>query len=228
MNQVSSSCINRRCRAPLARANSLDDGELIHFSSLETQAGRYYARVYSPEPVENNYQLAVTLVPPSDTCDPDTHEGATGNNRPQDATQFGSGRVEICDSWICDNERTEGDWYEIVVPASAHRTIHVSFETQQGRLTLSAEDAGAIDTQVIESPRSQSRNVHCINVAAGERPTTVRLRVAGDVFNINQSRIDYILRVVPTNLNTSMRGACDLLSGGLFSDVPWPLLNLGQ
>ena len=228
MNQMGSSCINRRCRAPVARGNSLDDGELIHFSSLETQAGRYYARVFSPEPTENAYQLAVTLVPPSETCDPDVHEGHSGNNRPQEATRFGSGRVELCDSWLCANERVEGDWYEIIVPAAAQRTIHVAFETQQGRLTLSAEDAGAIDGQVIESPRSQSRNVHCINVAAGPRPATVRIHVGGDVFNMNQSRIDYLLRVVPTNLNSSPRGGCDLLSGGLFSDVSWPLLNLGQ
>jgi hypothetical protein len=228
MNQSGSSCINRRCRAPLARANSLDDGELIHFSSLETQAGRYYARVYSPDPAENAYQLSVTLVPPSETCNPDVHEGSTGNNRPQEATRFGSGRVELCDTWLCANERVEGDWYEIIVPATAQRTIHVSFETQQGRLTLSAEDASSDDGQVVESPRSQSRNVHCINITAGNRPATIRLHVGGDVFNMNQSRVDYLLRVVPTNLTTSPRGGCDLLSGGLFSDVSWPLLNLGQ
>lgn len=225
--QSGSSCINRRCRAPVARANSLDDGELIHFSSLETQPGRYYARVYSPAPAENAYQLAVTLVPPSDECEPDIHEGVSGNNRAQDATRFGSGRVELCDTWLCANERTEGDWFEIVVPGGAQRTVHVAFETQQGRLTLSAEDASAIDGQIIESPRSQSRNVHCINIAAGARPATVRLHVGGDVFNLNQTRVDYLLRVVPTDLNSSARGACDLLSGGLFNDVTWPLLNLG-
>ena len=62
--QMNSSCIVGRCRAPLARAQSLDDGEMIHFNSLETQPGRYYARVYSPEQAENAYQLSVTTVPP--------------------------------------------------------------------------------------------------------------------------------------------------------------------
>ena len=62
-------------------------------------------------------------------------------------------------------------------------------------MTLSALDTNALEGQVAESPRSQSRNVHCINVAAGVRPATVRIHVNGDVFNINQTRIDYLLRV---------------------------------
>jgi hypothetical protein len=224
--QVNSSCIGRRCRAPLSRANSQDDGEMIHFNSLETQPGRYYARVYSPQPTENAYQLNVTMVPPSSECEDDIHEGNTGNNRPQDATRFGSGRIELCDTWLCESERSQGDWYEVVVPASAQRTVHVAFESQQGRLTLSALDASNINGQVVDSPRSQSRNVHCINIIAGVRPASVKLHIVGDTFNINQTRLDYLLRVVPTNLNTTPRGACDLINNGLFTEAAWPTLDL--
>ena len=129
-----------------------------------------------------------------------------------------AGRIELCDTWLCDTERAQGDWYEIVVPASAQRTVHVAFETQQGRLTLSALDASNLDGETVDSPRSQSRNVHCINIAAGARPATVKLHVAGDTFNINQNRLDYV-RVVPTNLGSNSRGACDLLSNGLFTEA---------
>ncbi len=226
--QANSSCISNRCRTPRARANSLDDGEILHFTGLETQAGRYYARVYSPEPVENTYQLNVTMVPPSSECQDDVHEGSSGNNRAQDATRFGSGRIELCDTWLCETERSQGDWYEIVVPASAHRTVHVAFESQQGRLTLSAQDTSNINSQLVDSPRSQSRNVHCINILAGIRPATVKLHIAGDTFNLNQNRLDYILRVVPTDLLANSRGSCDLLNNGLFTEASWPLLDLRE
>ncbi len=221
-----SSCIARRCRAPMARSSSLNDGELVHVSSAEGRAGRYYARLFSPTAAENSYQLAVTLVPPSASCSPDLREGALTNDRPQNATQLGSGYAQVCDAWVCDTERVDGDWYEVVVPAGAQRTVHVAFETQQGRLSLSAEDASSLDGRVVDSPRSPSRNVHCLNVAAGQRPATVRVQVAGDTFNVNQRRVDSLLRVAPVDLNLNPRGACDALSGGLFTEVQWPTLDL--
>lgn len=224
--EAGSSCIARRCRAPLSRSSSLNDGELVHISSAEGRAGRYYARLFSPTAAENAYQLAVTLVPPSASCEDDLREGAQGNDRPQDATQLGSGYAQVCDAWVCDVERVEGDWYEVVVPAGAQRTVHVAFETQQGRLSLSAEDASSVEGRVVDSPRSPSRNVHCLNIAAGQRPATVRLQVAGDTFNVNQRRVDYLLRVAPVDLNLNPRGACDALSGGLFTEVQWPTLDL--
>lgn len=228
MNQAASSCISGRCRTPVARAQSLDDNEMLHFSELETQVGLYYARVYSPIPVENAYQLGVTLVPQTGQCEDDVHEGATGNNRSQNATQLGSGRIALCDAWICENERTPGDWYEVVVPASAERTIFVEFESQQGRLTLSVQDNSRANGELVESPRSQSRNVHCINVKGGPRPAILSVQIAGDVLNINQQRIDYLFHVVPTDLSVTPRGACDQLGGGLFNTVQWPTLDLSD
>ena len=87
-------------------------------------------------------------------------------------------------------------------------------------------DASNINGEIVDSPRSQSRNVHCINIIAGVRPATIQLQVAGDTFNINQNRLDYLLRVVPTNLFTNSRGACDLLNNGLFTEAIWPTLDL--
>ena len=226
--QAGSSCIGQRCRVPSARGNSLDDGEMIHFSAAEGTAGRYYTRVFSPDEAENAYQLSVTLVPPSDQCAPDYREGVSGNDTPANATQLGSAKTQICDAWVCDFERNEGDWYEVIVPAGAQRTLHLQFESQQGRLIFSAEDASSLNGQIVESPRSPSRNVHCINVIAGPRPATLKLQVTGDTFNVGQPRIDYLLHVIPVDLNQSPRGACDQLSDGLFNGVSWPTLDLRE
>jgi hypothetical protein len=225
-SEPNSSCVANRCRAALTRASSVNDGEMINLSSASTRAGEYFARVYSPEGAENAYQLSVSLAPPSSTCDPDFREGEEDNNSPQRPTPLGSGYTRVCDAWVCETERVEGDWYEVVVPAGAQRTLHVSFESQQGRLAFSAEDASSLNGQIVDSPRSPSRNVHCVNVIAGARPATLKLQVSGDTFNVGQRRVDYTLSVAPVNLNANPRGACDSLSGGLFGEVSWPTLDL--
>lgn len=227
-NQPDSSCVAQRCRAPIARSSSLNDGEMIHISSAESQAGEYYARVFSPTDDQNAYRLSVSYSPLSSICSPDFREQETPNDRPQNATLLGSGHARVCDAWLCDIERVDGDWYEVVVPASAQRTLHVSFESQQGTLSFTAEDASSIDGQIISSPRSPSRNVHCMNVIAGPRPSTIKIHVAGDTFNVGQNRIDYVLSVAPVNIVDNPRGACDALSGGLFSEVAWPTLDLRE
>jgi len=227
-DQADSSCIEQRCRAPLARSASLNDGEMIHISSAESRAGTYYARVFSPEAAQNAYQLSVSYAPPSSACSADFRERLTTNDRPQDATPLGSGHARVCDAWLCDTERVEGDWYEVVVPAGAQRTLHLSFESQQGRLSFTAEDASSIEGQIISSPRSPSRNMHCVNVIAGPRPATVKIQVSGDTFNVGQRRVDYVLSVAPVDINLNPRGACDALSGGLFSEVNWPSLDLRE
>lgn len=227
-NQADSSCIAQRCRAPLVRSASLNNGEMIHVSRAESQAGEYYARVFSPDVEQNAYQLTVSYSPPSSTCSADFREQQMSNDRPQDATLLGSGHARVCDAWLCDTERVEGDWYEVVVPAGAQRTLHLSFESQQGTLSFTAEDASSIDGQVISSPRSPSRNVHCMNVIGGPRPATVKVHVAGDTFNVGQRRVDYVLSVAPVGGMNHPRGACDALSGGLFTEVNWPTLDLRE
>ena len=165
---------------------------------------------------------------PSSSCSPDFRELIERNDRPQDATLLGSGHARVCDAWLCETERVEGDWYEVVVPAGAQRTLHLSFESQQGSVSFTAEDASTIEGQLVSSPRSPSRNVHCINVVAGPRPSTVKVHVSGDTFNVGQRRVDYVLSVAPYNIANNPRGACDALSGGLFSEVSWPTLNLSD
>jgi hypothetical protein len=83
-----------------------------------------------------------------------------------------------------------------------------------------------MDGALIESPRSPNRNVHCMNVSAGNVPSVLYFQVAGDIFNLNQQRIDYVLQVVPADLNLSPRGQCDALNGGLFGDIAWPTIRL--
>jgi hypothetical protein len=225
-NQAASSCILGYCRLPIEHAQSQDDGEFIHFSPFEGRIGNYYARVYSPDQAENTYRLNVTLLPTNDQCTADYHEGVQGNNRSQNATPLGSGRIQLCDTWICDSEREQGDWFEITIPAFATRSIHTRFENQQGRIILSAEDVSTIGGQIVDSPRNQNRNVHCINIVAGERAATIRLHIAGDVFYNQQNRIDYILQVLASNIDNGSQGACNALNGGIFDNVIWPIMDL--
>jgi hypothetical protein len=229
-NQPIASCVNRHCLAPTITANRIGDGEIIHFSTTQARAGNHYLRVYGPDrTIENAYQLEITLVPPlapGANCEADSKEGVLGNNDFRRAYDLGSGQVGICDAWICERERNEGDWYKITIPAQAQKTIHLAFETQQGRLLLSAQDPRSMDGALIESPRSPNRNVHCMNVSAGNVPSVLYFQVAGDIFNLNQQRIDYVLQVVPADLNLSPRGQCDALNGGLFGDIAWPTIRL--
>jgi hypothetical protein len=67
-----------------------------------------------------------------------------------------------------------------------------------------------------------------MNVIAGPRPATVKVHVAGDTFNVGQKRIDYVLSVAPVSVVNNPRGACDALSGGLFTEVSWPTLDLRE
>ncbi len=230
MNQANSSCVNRRCLAPTTTSNRIGDGEMIHYAGLQSRSGNHFLRVYSPNvETQNAYQLDISLIPPiavGANCPADEYEGNSNNNEQRTAFDLGSGQVAICDAWVCERERNEGDWYGITIPAMSQRTIHISYESQQGRLLLNAQNALSLDGVVVESPRSPNRNVHCINVSAGNTPGFVSFQIAGDIFNLNQAKIDYVLQVVPTDLSIEARGQCDALNGGLFSDVAWPTLRL--
>ena len=52
------------------------------------------------------------------------------------------------------------------------------------------------------------------------------MHILGDLFNPFQTRIDYVLKAIPTELNQNPRGECDALTGGLFNTVQWPTLDL--
>ncbi|MEE2644271.1 MAG: hypothetical protein VYD19_05010 [Myxococcota bacterium] len=220
------SCVENRCKAPTSHSRSQSDGEMIHFPAGELPPGDYYARVFGSAETENRYALSLTLVPPSDRCDADSYEGTEGNNNFRRPTPLGSGRVSLCDGWLCADERVDGDWYQLTIPAGAQRTVFLRFEQQQGSLLLSAQHQRAAEGGVVDSPRGPGRNVHCLNIRGSASPELVNLQISGDILSPNVQRVDYVLEVSPTNLEANPRGQCDQLSGGLFGQVEWPTLEL--
>ena len=65
------------------------------------------------------------------------------------------------------------------------------------------------------------------NGRGGEVATSLYLAVAADaVADDGDRRVDYTLRVVPTDLEAEPRGACDRLNGGLYDYIEWPTATL--
>jgi hypothetical protein len=220
-------CVRGRCQAPLAEGASRNNGEFLQLPKASVNAGEHLLRVFSPEGDENGYDVSMTVVPPGELCDRDWREAEGDNDDIRSATPLGSGRVAVCDAWICHDERGVGDWYEIVVPPLADRTTHLRFEPRaDGVLLLTLIDPEAGPAGLVESFELQT-SAQCINISAAAGPRTVFIGVSADaVVDDGDRRVDYTLRVVPTDLQARARGECDRLNGGLFDYIDWPTANL--
>jgi hypothetical protein len=207
----------------LADSSTRFDTELIAQPRGQVPVGPYLVRVSSPRQSQIPYRLTVTVVPPALPCAPDFHEGANGNDNMQSAVALGGREVRMGDAWVCAGERRTGDWYRIDV-GNRDRTIHLSYaRNSDGQLQLAAmtQDLRAF----VESVEVQT-SVQCINVRANGNATPLFLNVAAStVFSDGDDRVDYVLQVVDTDLNANPRGACDVLSAGLFDFVSWPTLR---
>ena len=220
-------CVRGRCQTPLAEGNSRNDGEFLELPKSATQMGEHLLRVYSPDGDQNGYDATLTVVPPGEVCDRDWREVDGDNDDLRSATPLGSGRVAVCDAWICHDERATGDWYEVLVPGGADRTLHIAFEPRaDGVLLLTAVDPEAGPAGVVESFQLQT-SAQCINVRAADGPKTLLIGVAADsVVDDGDRRVDYTLQVLPTDLFDRARGECDRVNGGLFDFVEWPTAEL--
>ena len=223
-------CVEGRCLAALVEGVSRNDGEFAQLPKSGVAAGSYLLRLFSPDGDQNGYDLRLTVVPPpvgGDPCPRDHREVEGDNDDIRSASALGSGRTTVCDAWICEEERGRGDWYQILVPPGADRTVHLGFEPRADGvllLTLVNPEVGALG--VVESFELQT-NAQCINVRGGEVATSLYLAVAADaVADDGDRRVDYTLRVVPTDLEAEARGACDRLNGGLYDYIDWPTAAL--
>jgi len=220
-------CVRGTCKAPIAVGDSRNDGEFIALPKDSVEAGEHLLRVYSPDADQNGYDVTVTVVSPGDVCDRDWRELEADNDDLRRATPLGSGRVAVCDAWICHDERGTGDWYELLVPPGSDRTLHLAFAPRvDGVLLLTAVDPLAGPAGVVESFELQT-SAQCINVRAGVEARTLLVGVSADtVVQDGDRRVDYTLRVLPTDLDDRERGECDRLNGGLFDFIEWPEVTL--
>jgi hypothetical protein len=219
-------CIGGHCAAALAASATHGDGEAISLPKAQVDAGDYLLRVFSPTGGNNLYDLQVTMVPESPQCERDWRERDRPNDNSAQATFLGAGRALVCDAWICHDERATGDWYAIHVPVDADRTVLISYAPREdGVLLLTAVDPD--DAEGFAQSFELQASVQCINIEAGDTPHDVYLNVAADsVVPDGDTRVDYALDVVPTDLISNPRGACDTLSGNVFRHVDWPTLRL--
>jgi hypothetical protein len=227
--QAQDTCVLGLCRQPLATGNSRTDNEIVPLSANEVRAGDYLVRVQGAGNVSNGYDLSATLAPPSDgVCPPDYRERTRANDDPRAATPLGSGRVGICDAWLCHGERNTGDWYAIDVPAGSDRTVHINYNPREdGVLLLGAHDA-ADAARGVASLQLQT-SAQCINIRGGAEDSQVLVQVSADsVVDDGDRRVDYTLQVVPTDLSRFIRGQCDRLNGNLYFNVGWPQLALPE
>lgn len=225
-DEVNALCVEGRCQAPVAAGATRNDNEFISLPRQEVRAGDYLVRLFGHEGAQNQYDLTVTLAPPVPVCSRDWRERERDNDDLPRATPLGAGRAAVCDAWICHDERNFGDWYQLDVPAGADRTVHVEFAPREDGVLLLTFVNPEDPLGVVESFELQA-SVQCINIRGGALPASVYVGVTADtVVADGDGRVDYLLRVVPTDLDRFPRGACDLLSGGLFEHLQWPTAEI--
>ena len=124
--------------------------------------------------------------------------------------------------WICESEHQRGDWLSLPVN-NQDMTVHLTFShLSDGLLSLSLLTP---DFDYIESAQV-NKGAQCINIKAGANPNNLLINVtASNVFADDDARVDYLLQVIPTDLQANPRGACDTLNQGLYLDHIWPTLN---
>jgi len=216
-----SACVRGRCAAPIGDDISRGSNfAMVHLNRdrIGSNDGGYLVRVTHRDGNEGPYTVNADVTPESADCADDIREP---NDDAQDATALGSGDVGICNAWICDTPPDEDeDWYTIEVPANQDRTVMVSFGSSEGRLymemfgpplpedELSGELFGEIG--IGGDPKQ------CINIQGGSVDVSVDIRVfANSVIGAGgNNRVDYSLRVVPTDLAmVGLEGECVRLGG---------------
>jgi hypothetical protein len=179
------------------------------------------------------YDLSVTVTPGRETCQDDWQElgdrndigGFDAINVPSRATQLGSGAVGLCDAWLCNvpGSTPELDWYQITVPPGQDRTVIINFESESdGPLDLYywGESQTSMQEDILYAVSTTNTNYQCLNLRGGSVEVNAELGVqvtggaAGAFINDGDQRIDYSLRVVPTDLDANPAGACPLFGAG--------------
>lgn len=224
-------CIERRCTTPLdVSVNQRFDFEMINLRRpfLGPRSGEFLLRVGHDDPNEGPYNVTVTVTPTEAECGPDWQEIEGANDAEVDATFLGAGQVAICDTWICRSERRDGDWYAIDVPAEQDRTVIINYSGGvEGRLVLSAlgPDQPGDPGSGAGIGSLSAGNHQCVNLRGGDMASPVLLQVTAPSFEDDQ-RIDYSLRVVPTDLDANPEGECENLGAADFDACPprdeWP------
>ena len=216
-------CVNARCTAANDFSTTAYDFELMKLSRGEIGAlgdGDYLVRVSHADMGESAYNLSVTVQPAADPCPDDWQELGDSNDDQLSPSFLGAGQVGLCDAWVCDNERGRqtGDWFEVTVPANQDRTILIEYSNNaEGQLGLEMygdffEDPADMLSNFVKSEVPQL-NHECINIRGGAAEMNARMHVwlSGGAFVGDGNRVDYSLRVVPTDLDVNPTGACAVL-----------------
>lgn len=217
-------CIGRRCTPPLdVSAGNATDFEMVNLRRpfVGARQGDFLLRVGHDDTDEGPYQVSVTVTP-TEPCQPDWQEAEGDNDEMARATLLGAGGLGICDTWICGDERLFGDWYGIEVPPGEDRTVIINFSGGvEGRLTLNATAPDQPDDPDSGQGRSTlaAGNHQCINLRGGSDQLPVLLQVAANQFR-DDERIDYSLRVVPTDLDANPEGECEALGAADYDACP--------
>lgn len=222
-------CIDNQCTAQLdTSASAVYDFEMVNLRRpfVGDRTGEFLLRISHTDATQGPYAISVNVTP-TEPCVADGQEADSRNDNEVDATYLGAGQVAVCDSWICRNERVQGDWYAIDVPAGEDRSIVINYSNPvEGRLDLTVNGptvGGTPGEQALG--KLTAGNHQCVNIEGGAQARTVTFRVAANTF-ADQERIDYSLRVVPTDLAANREGACELLGAANFPACPprnmWP------
>ena len=226
-------CISGHCQVPSRSSNFIYDFEMLSLPKYNVSAGEHYLRVLKDGIATTiPYDLRVTVTPERDVCQPDWQEVGDPNDNsrsngydPSRATVLGSGSVGLCDTWICDrgNGNYDEDWYQVTVPAQEDRTIIINYSSQSdGPLELYyyGETLTSMQSDVIMGSTTGSpNNYQCINVSAGSVENIVEFGVGSlrDFTDDGDMRIDYSLRIVPTDLSINPDGECGRFGANSFS-----------
>ena len=215
-----SACVRGRCAAPVGDdIGGGYDFAMVHLSRdrIGGNSGEYLVRVTHRDANEGPYTVNADVNTNNDECTDDIREP---NNDDQRATALGSGDVAICNSWICDGRPEDEDWYVFEVPANQDRTVMVSFGSSEGRLYTALEGPALpgedLSGQIVgEIDGNGADPNQCVNIRGGADNATISLRVHARSIDGSRgnNRVDYSLRVVPTDLSDNLTGECQRLGG---------------
>jgi hypothetical protein len=207
-------CVDGACLAPFRTEATRYQSEMYYRGRFTPPpgAGPELLRLRRGQPPGEGvgYRVDITNTPDTEDCPPDFQERAGNNDTPETATGLGAIDAALCSTWICPDERFTGDHYAVTVPAGEDRTVFIDFDWEnEGRLFLYGNGPQPDPADGLSGfVRSEisAGGQQCINLHGGAADQTFTVQVAGD--RLFASRIDYALRVVPTDLAASGAGAC--------------------
>lgn len=241
-----------RCSTPVGVSATNYDVELVDLNKdISGGPGTLFARVSRDgDGVPQGYSMTVTVTPEpeGEVCERDWREIESPNDDANDATYLGAGQFATCDTWVCDSERFNGDWYRITVPQNQDRTLLIQYSNNtDGRLFLNCQGPPTDPSDIFSGYRSSlilAGNHQCINIRGGAMPHDIECQVELDLIHNDtddptdengDNRVDYSLRVLRTNIDARPQGECVLLGaanlGSCDPDEPfaencWPLYEL--